>query len=154
MSPVLERLAAYAPSDLERVLRLMETPAPKSVTAATDAAALLQPVLMGHEVEHFAVVFLTRQLRVLAVETLSVGGKGYTVVCTRTILRRALILGADSIIVGHNHPSGDAAPSREDLACTRALHAAARTVDIALQDHIIVAGEEWCSLAMRGDMPV
>jgi DNA repair protein RadC len=72
--------------------------------------------------------------------------------CPRAVLRAAIRAGACSMVVAHNHPSGDPAPSAADAAVTRRLVAAARSVDIPLQDHVVVAhGGRWTSL--RRDQP-
>jgi DNA repair protein RadC len=68
----------------------------------------------------------------------------------REIVRRALDLGTASIILAHNHPSGDASPSAADIQATKEIAAATRIFGIDLFDHVIVAGSEWTSLRAEG----
>ena len=72
----------------------------------------------------------------------------------REVLGPALREGAASIILIHNHPSGDPTPSREDLRLTRQLADAARLLDLRVHDHIIIGNgtERWMSLAQRGEL--
>lgn len=68
----------------------------------------------------------------------------------RIIIRDAMALGTAGLIVAHNHPSGDPAPSREDLAATRALVALARPLGIRVHDHLIFGGDQSRSLSAMG----
>ena len=68
----------------------------------------------------------------------------------RRIVADALAYGAEAMVIAHNHPSGDPAPSRADLAVTRRLADVARQLGIALIDHIIFAGDTWSSLRASG----
>lgn len=151
---IRKRLLTADPSTLERLLVLMEPGAkPDSVNGVADSVTHLRPLLIGHHVEHFAVLFLNRRNRVIAAEVLSTGGTDYAVVDARVIFRRALILGAAAIIVGHNHPSGDASPSREDITVTERLLAAGEVLGIQVLDHLIVTNDGYTSMAADGSMP-
>ena len=66
------------------------------------------------------------------------------------VLRRGLEHNAAAIIIGHNHPSGNAEPSQADIALTRALSDLLAQVEIRLVDHIVVSSHSWISLQMRG----
>jgi DNA repair protein RadC len=68
----------------------------------------------------------------------------------RRIFKRALELGATALILAHNHPSGDPTPSKNDIAATQQFALAARTMEVELHDHLIVAGGRWCSLRALG----
>jgi len=125
---------------------------PGSVKSACDAAKHLMPLLVGHDVEHVGVIFLDTSLRVIAAEVLSKGGAAYSVVDAPVILRRALVLRATSIIIGHNHPSGALEPSTADIQVTRSVQRAGEAVGIRLIDHIIIAGTQYVSLAESGRM--
>ena len=84
----------------------------------------------------------------------SVGTQSASLVHPREVLGPALREGAASIILIHNHPSGDPTPSREDLRLTRQLADAARLLDLRVHDHIIIGNgtERWMSLAQRGEL--
>ena len=69
----------------------------------------------------------------------------------REIFRWAVVYGCASIIVAHNHPSGLAVPSAEDIQTTRQIAQALRAVEIALADHIVVADDDYVSIAMSDE---
>lgn len=100
--------------------------------------------------EEFWVLYLNRSLRVLAKERLSVGGISGTVVDIRILLKRALELLSASIVLIHNHPSGNLNPSDEDRTLTRKIKEAAHMLDIRLNDHIIISTTGYYSFADAG----
>lgn len=127
--------------------RLAEKPAMSDV-AAVKAYVRLHLGGLGHEV--FAVLFLDAQLRLIAMETLFQGSLTSTTVHPREVVKRALALGAGSVILAHNHPSGVAEPSRADEMLTRRLSEALALVDVRVVDHFIVGAGEVVSFAERG----
>lgn len=100
--------------------------------------------------EEFKVLLLNASNRVIGVYQASAGGLTATVADTRLILAAALKSLAVSIILGHNHPSGSARPSRIDEDFTAKIKEAARFHDIKLLDHIIVTTEGYFSFADEG----
>jgi DNA repair protein RadC len=105
---------------------------------------------LPHEV--FVAVFLSAQNRVIAVEELFRGTLTQTSVYPREIVKRALTHNAASVILAHNHPSGEAAPSDADRALTRTLADALALVDVRVLDHFIVAPGAAVSFAEEGMM--
>ncbi|NDE90826.1 MAG: DNA repair protein RadC, partial [Alphaproteobacteria bacterium] len=89
-------------------------------------------------IEHLRLIFLNRKNRVIADEVLQKGTIDHTPVYTREVIKRALELGAGAIILVHNHPTGDPTPSKDDMAMTKAIADAAKTVGIILHDHLII----------------
>lgn len=73
-----------------------------------------------------------------------------TVVSPREVYQKALLLGAVSIILTHNHPSGDPTPSRDDITVTRKIKEAGKLVDVPLLDHVIVARSGYYSMQSEG----
>lgn len=100
--------------------------------------------------EIFAALFLDKRHRALAFEELFSGSIDRTEVHPREVLRRALAHNAASVIVGHNHPSGNPEPSAADRRMTERLHHALDMVDIRLLDHFIIGDGVPVSLAARG----
>jgi DNA repair protein RadC len=97
---------------------------------------------MAHEtIEHFRLLFLDRKNRLLSEEVQQRGTIDHTPVYPREIVKRALEIGAGALILAHNHPSGDPAPSKEDIAMTRAIIEACRPLGIVVHDHIIIGRE-------------
>jgi DNA repair protein RadC len=115
-----------------------------------DIAAYLRAQMQykGHEV--FAVVFLNQANKVLHHEIISEGGITGTVADPRIILKKALEHNATSVILSHNHPSGNLKPSRQDEEMTHKIKTAAGYLDIQVIDHIIVSDEGYYSFADEG----
>ena len=102
--------------------------------------------------EVFGVIYLDNRHRVIACEELFTGTIDGTEVHPRVVAQRALALNAAAIIVFHNHPSGQAEPSRADEVLTRRLKDALALLDIRLLDHLVVSAEASVSMAERGLM--
>ncbi len=92
--------------------------------------------------ETFKVLLLNRGNKIIGYTTVSEGGLSSTIVDVRVILQTALISNATSIIVSHNHPSGNIKPSYQDDNITRKIKNACELMDIRLLDHIIVTPED------------
>jgi DNA repair protein RadC len=108
---------------------------------------------LGHEsVEEFHVLFLDRKNGLIADERQSRGTVDHTPVYVREVMKRALELAASSLLLVHNHPSGDTTPSRADIEMTRDLAKAAATLGIALHDHLVVGRAGHTSLRAAGLM--
>jgi DNA repair protein RadC len=96
--------------------------------------------------EEFRVLFLDTRHALIADEVQGRGTIDHTPVYVREVMRRALELSAAGIVLVHNHPSGNATPSRADVAITKEIIAAGRSVGINVHDHIIVCRKEHASL--------
>jgi DNA repair protein RadC len=103
---------------------------------------------LPHEV--FVAVFLTAQNRVIAVDELFRGTLTQTSVYPREIVKRALAHNAASVILAHNHPSGEATPSQADRSLTKTLAEALSVIDVRVLDHFIVAPGASLSFAEQG----
>jgi DNA repair protein RadC len=101
-------------------------------------------------VEHLRVLFLNASNRLLRDEVMARGTVNQAPLYPREILKRALEIGATALIIVHNHPSGDPTPCEADVKATVHFAAAARTLDIAVHDHLIVARTGWRSLRAEG----
>ena len=147
-----KRLAMLNTSDLERVLLLMEpTEKGTSLEGPTSAARALEPMLLAHEREHMAALFLDRRNRVISAEIMTIGSHEFTIMDPRYILRRALHVNASGLILGHNHPSGAPTPSQDDIRVTERMISACKAVGIPLIDHIVIGGPGcFASMADRG----
>ena len=103
-------------------------------------------------VEQFKVLLLNRAGRVLGIFEVSSGGVSGTVADPKLIFSAALKANASSLILAHNHPSGNLTPSQADRALTRKVKEAGRLLEISVLDHIIVTTEGYRSLADEGEM--
>lgn len=88
--------------------------------------------------EAFYCVYLDRKNHPLARHMITLGTATSTLAAPREVFRGAILAGATALVVAHNHPSGDPAPSSADVQITRVLREAAKIIDIALIDHVIV----------------
>src|SRR6188768_1330074 len=122
------------------------------VMGASSVAAYLQTILADYDHEVFVVLFLNRANKINHFEVISSGGMSGTVADPRMIMRRALEEKAVSLILCHNHPSGNLKPSVADRELTLKIREAARFFDINVLDHIIVSQEGFFSFADEGIM--
>ena len=120
------------------------------VKSSGDIARYLQASLKDYNYEVFAVVFLNRANKINHFEIMSKGGITGTVADPRVILKKALEEDATSIVLCHNHPSGNLRPSRADEELTKKIKEAAAYFDIKVIDHIIVSEEGFYSFADDG----
>ncbi len=102
--------------------------------------------------EYFWTIHLNVRNRVLGVETVSIGSLSETIVHPREVFKGAILSNAASVILVHNHPSGDPMPSPEDISLSRRLVSAGQLMKIEVLDHIVIAGESYSSLKDRGLM--
>lgn len=101
--------------------------------------------------EVMAVLYLDGACNVVGAEIAAVGGAGACVVDVRSLIRGAIVAGANAIVLGHNHPSGDPTPSHEDVAMTAQVQRACAIVGLLLADHVIVCEHgENSSMLERG----
>ena len=95
--------------------------------------------------EHFYVMHLDVKSRITLVELVSLGTLNASLVHPRETFRRAVMQGSASIIVAHNHPSGEVEPSDEDTKTTKLLHEAGNILGITMLDHVIFANDKFFS---------
>ena len=102
------------------------------------------------QTEEFRILFLDRRNMLLADEVHQRGTVDHTPVYPREVVKRALELGASALILVHNHPSGDPTPSRSDIAMTREIAAAAKTLKIEVHDHLVIGRGKHASFKALG----
>lgn len=108
--------------------------------------------MAGQTTEQFRILFLDRKNKLLRDEVHGQGTVDHTPVYPREVVKRALELGASALVLVHNHPSGDPAPSASDVEMTKEIIAAAKTLDIAVHDHLIIGRDRHASLKQLGLM--
>ncbi len=111
-----------------------------------------QGVMGRKEIEHFRILFLNNKNHLIADEVQQTGTVNQAAVYPREVVKRALELGATSIILVHNHPSGDTSPSRDDIRITEEIVNAANALNISVHDHLVVSANESTSLKSMGLM--
>jgi DNA repair protein RadC len=115
------------------------------VTSSISVFNLMQPLLGALNHEEFWLLYLNNSNKIVTKIQLSKGGITATVVDVRLVLKKALEVGAISIILVHNHPSGTLQPSQSDINLTKKLKIAAQTLEIKVLDHIIVTEKTYFS---------
>ena len=108
---------------------------------------IMLPLMRDLDHEECWVLFLNRTNALIAKERMTTGGQDFTLVDKRIVIRRALELKASSLILVHNHPSGNPMPSVEDINQTKDLHRALSSCGLQLLDHVVVAGGSYYSFS-------
>ncbi len=157
----IAKLLKARPELAERFATMVAEPVTSKVcTSSGVAASIVAPLLINQAYEAVACIAFDRRQQVIKTEILTSGGSdGLAIVDTRRIFRWALSQGksgAVSIILAHNHPSGDTTPSGQDVEVTKRVSAAGKILGIQLLDHIIIGdssnspGYTFCSMNERG----
>ncbi|MCA9902960.1 MAG: DNA repair protein RadC [Anaerolineae bacterium] len=140
-----KRTQLLATAELARRLSTITPHDQPVVRKAEDAVGLVQDMAYLVQ-EHVRVLLLDSGGRVVAISTIYIGTLNASVVRVAEVYREAIARNCPALILAHNHPSGDSAPSPEDVELTRALAAAGDLLDIKFVDHLIVARGGWTSL--------
>lgn len=122
----------------------------QQITCSRDVAVFMRPVLGDLHHEEFWMLNLNRHNKIVHYERISQGGLTGTVIDVRLILKKALEKLATSIIIAHNHPSGNLQPSEADRKITRQLKKASSLMEIPLIDHLIITQSGYYSFADEG----
>lgn len=110
----------------------------KQILSSKDASLVLENNLRGLNKEHFIILMLNTKNFLLGVETVSIGSLNSSIVHPRELFKSAINKSAAAIILAHNHPSGDATPSREDIEVTKRIKSGGQLLGIDVIDHIII----------------
>lgn len=137
---------------LELCRRVLDAKLAKSdiISSPEVTREFLQLHFQGLEREQFACLFLDTRNRVIALETLFMGTLSAATVHPREVVKQALALNAASVILCHNHPSGDPQPSKADIHITGKLKESLQLVDVRVLDHMIVGRGTILSMAEHG----
>ena len=168
--PGLRQLAVKAAGDLLAVVGVGEATAPGMVAALELGLRLQkerrdrQPTLStpravwrhlalelrDRERERFLALCLNTRNELIREVVVSVGSLNASIVHPREVFKPALSCAAAGLVIAHNHPSGDPAPSREDREVTRAISEAGRILDVPLHDHVIIGADSYFSFKDSG----
>ena len=122
----------------------------EDITTSYDVFQLMLPILIDLPHEEFWVVLLNRANNVITQQRVSSGGVSGVMVDPKMVFRPAIEVLASSIVLVHNHPSGQLRPSQQDIDITRRLREAGRVLDILVVDHLIVAHSGYYSFVESG----
>ena len=120
------------------------------IPVSTKAAAICREIVSDVDRENLVVLTLDNKNKIIGVNVVSVGTINMTLAQPREILKLAILQNASSIIMGHNHPSGDPTPSTEDREAYHRLDDACRLLGIKLLDGIILGDEAYWSMTDKG----
>ena len=136
--------------ELVRRIQSQKDAGKSSFKRSSDVANHYLPLMRDLRKEVFKVLLLNRANRLIKEVTISEGTLDASIVHPRDVFHEALLETAAGVILIHNHPSGNSSPSEEDLRITKQLVEAGRLLGIKVYDHIILAGEDYRSLADEG----
>lgn len=122
------------------------------VGSPRDGFNLIKQFLGDVDREHFIIVCLDTKNQPTTINTCHVGSLNASIVHPREVMKPAILSNAASILVGHNHPSGNPEPSQEDIQVTRKLVEAGKIMGIDVLDHIVLGDEKFVSLKEKGYM--
>jgi len=120
------------------------------INSAEDIKKLFLSKMSNLKKENFKVIYLDSRKKIIKEETIFVGSLNSTIVHPREIFEPAISEGAAAVILMHNHPSGDSAPSKEDLEITKQLIESGKILGIEVLDHIIIGEKTIYSLRENG----
>ncbi|MBV5329945.1 MAG: DNA repair protein RadC [Chlorobium sp.] len=106
--------------------------------------------LISESKEYFFTMHMDGKNRICCVDCVSVGSLNQSIVHPREVFKTALVSSAAAIVLVHNHPSGDASPSSEDIVITRRLKEAGELLGIRVMDHVVIGDGEYVSFVERG----
>ena len=135
-----------------RVCLVRESTAKREVTITkpADVFNLVKNELGSSDREMFLSILLTTRNTVIGIETISIGTLTCSLVTPRELFKSAILANACSVIITHNHPSGDTEPSEEDINITKKLCEAGKLLNIELLDHIIIGKNNFSSFKEKG----
>ena len=123
-----------------------------AINCPEDVGRLLRPEMASLAQEQLRVLLLNTRNEVVGQRVIYQGNVNSAIVRPAEVLRPAVVESVPSIIVSHNHPSGDPTPSPEDVAITKDLAAAGKLLGVELLDHVVIGGDRFVSLKERGLM--
>lgn len=146
----VKALTLEAVFELSRRIQVASLGEQIQITSPSDATAYFGPKLRDLTKEVFIVAFLNNAKIVMGYKKISSGGSTATVVDPAEVMRQAMINEANSILLIHNHPSGNTSESRADKQLTRRIAEAGKLLGIPVDDHIIIAGDSYTSFRAKG----
>lgn len=130
--------------DLEPELKDFDIKDPQSVVKAIRAS------IKDKAKEHFKLILLNARNKIIGISTISIGSLNASIVHPREVFKDAIIHGAYSVVLAHNHPSGDTEPSEDDLMITKKLVESGKILGVEVIDHLIICKNNFYSFKERG----
>ena len=111
------------------------------IRSSATAYTVLQEFLSDTDREHFVILMLDQKNQVIGINTVSIGSLTASVVHPREVYKPAILSNCAALILGHNHPSGDPQPSKEDRSITQRLKEAGALLGINVLDHLVIGAD-------------
>ncbi len=143
-------ISIVAALELGKRRKLSEIQKKHQIKSSNDVYVLMHPTLTDLPHEEFWIILLNRANKVISTQKISQGGIAGTVIDSRLIMKAALEQLASSIILCHNHPSGNKLPSQQDRTITNKLKEAGKLMDLPVLDHLIITESGYYSFADEG----
>ena len=122
----------------------------KQISSPEDVFRIVNKYLDGVDREHLVLLTLDTKNKVTSINTVSIGSINTSIVHPREVFKTAILSNASSVILSHNHPSGDVTPSKEDIDITKRIKECGRILGIELLDHLIIGDDKYSSLKEKG----
>ena len=136
-----ELARAYLEEDAKSLKRIFDT---------KSACEVMRPKFLGRENELMAVLLLNGRGQILYCDVLAEGSVSSVPIYKRSLVELCIRYNVQTVFIAHNHPSGLACPSRNDIVATRHIQLSLKGIDAWLSDHIIFAGDDYCSFRSMG----
>ncbi len=143
----IQLLAAFELGKRLQTARLTED---QALSSPQEVAGFLMPRLRFLDQEHFLTLHLNTKNRLLSMETISIGTLDASLVHPREVFKAAIRQSSASLILAHNHPSGDPRPSQEDIKLTHRLKESGELLGIPILDHVIIGDHKYYSMKEEG----
>ncbi len=122
----------------------------RKIATPEDCVVLVKHLLEDSDREKLVVCCLNTKNEPTSISTVSIGSLNSSIVHPREVFKTAILSNAASVIISHNHPSGDTVPSKEDINITERIKEAGDIIGIKLLDHLIIGDREYLSLKEKG----
>ena len=122
----------------------------KAVDHDASAYQLARAMIGDTDREHLLAIFLNSQNAPIGTTIVAIGGIAGLQTTSREVFRAAIVAGAAAVVLAHNHPSGNATPSREDVAFTRTIVATGKLLGVPCVDHLVIGDGTYTSMAKEG----
>jgi len=145
-------ISVVAALEIGRRRMLTDAGSITKISSSRDVYTLMGPFLIDLPHEEFWILLLNQANGVIAKKQVSKGGKTGTIVDARIVFKAAIEGNAVSIVLLHNHPSGNLKPSQQDIRLTKKMVEAGRFLDVRVLDHLIIADKQYYSFADEGEL--
>jgi len=122
----------------------------KKISSPKEVYKIVSEYLKGVDREHLVLLTLDTKNVITSITTVSIGSLNQSIVHPREVFKTAILSNASSIILAHNHPSGDPTPSKEDINITHRIKEGGKLLGIDLLDHVIIGDDTYISLKEKG----